>query len=111
MDKIANQRAKDLISDSDVTQKKLAKLFGVTEAMMSNYLTGKNDIPAWIVAKIAEYFHVTTDYLLGLTDVKEQQLVLSAGEKQIIEGFRTLSRDQRDLIAQNIRIMREQNQK
>ncbi len=107
----AGARTKILVTDRDIKQKKLAAKIGVSESKLSHYLNERYEMPTHIVIAVAEYFHVSTDYLLGLTDVAERQMVLSKGERQIIEGFRTLSKDQKELIAQNIRIMREQNQK
>ncbi len=107
----AGARAKTLITDSDITQKKLAKRFGVTEAMLSNYLSEKNEMPIRVVSQLAEYFHVTADYLLGLTDDPGPGIQLSEGEQALVEGYRSLTREQRELIFQNIRLMREQNRR
>jgi len=104
-------RAKILVTDGDVKQKKLAAAIGISEAKLSHYLNGRYDMPTRVVVSIARYFHVSTDYLLGLTDVPEVTIPLSQGERQLIEGFRALNRDQRELIEKNIAIMREQNQK
>ena len=37
-------RMKEWITDHDIKQKALAKEFHVTEAMMSHYMTGRNEI-------------------------------------------------------------------
>ena len=74
-------RAKDWITDHDITQKKLAKEFHITEAMFSNYLNGRNDMPIEILVKIAQYFHITTDYLVGLSDSPLPAIQLSRGER------------------------------
>ena len=104
-------RARALLTDHDIKQKNLAKFLNISEAKMSNYLNGKSDMPTRVVTGIAQYFHVTTDYLLGLTDYPELPVRLSAGERELVERLRTLSRDQKELIAQNIRLMQEQNQR
>ena len=104
-------RAKDWITDHDVTQKKLAKEFHITEAMFSNYLNGRNDIPVEILVKIAQYFEITTDYLVGLSDSPVPTINLTRAERDLIDGFRALSKNQKELIMQNIRLMCEQNQR
>ena len=58
---------------------------------------------------IADYFHVSTDYLLGLTDEPEPPMHISKEEKALVETYRSLSREQRELISQTIRLMGEQN--
>ena len=102
-------RAKMLVTDRDVTQKKLAKHIGITPAKMSNYLTEKNEMPCRVIVGIADYFHVSTDYLLGLTNEPEPPMHISKEEKALVETYRSLSREQRELISQTIRLMGEQN--
>ena len=68
-------------------------------------------LPAWLVQMCAEYFQVSTDYLYGLTENPQRDIDLSPAERELVLGFRTLSRDQRELILRNVAIMREQNEK
>ena len=104
-------RAKILVTDGDVKQKKLADLIGISESKLSHYLNERYEMPTHVVVSIAEYFHVSTDYLLGVTDIPEAQMPISQSERQLIENFRTLNREQRELIVKNILIMQEQNQR
>ena len=104
-------RAKNQIADSDIKQKKLAQEFHVSEAALSNYLTGRSDMPVDILVKIARYFDLSMDYLVGLSDEPHPPMTLNHSEQQIIRDLRALSPDQRDLILHNIRFMLEQNQK
>ena len=104
-------RAKMLVTDSDVKQKKLAESIGISEAKLSHYLNGRYEMPTHVVISIAKYFHVSTDYLLGLTDIPEVQKPISKTERQLIEDLRTLSWAQKELIVKNILIMQEQNQR
>lgn len=102
-------RIRDLIEDRDMTQRKIAKVVGITESTMSGYLTGKVRLPAWLVQACAEYFQVSTDYLYGLTNDPQQKIDLSPTERDLVLSFRTLTRDQRELIVRSVAIMREQN--
>ena len=104
-------RAKEWITDHDVKQKMLAKEFHVTEAMLSNYLTGRNEMPVEVLVKIAKHFDISMDYLVGLCDSPNVPMPVSESEQTLIAAYRTLSREQKELIAQNIRFMQEQNQK
>ena len=103
------KRIKDLIEERDTTQKLLAKEFDITESTMSGYLTGKVRMPAWLVLSFAQYFQVSTDYLYGLTDTPQRPMDLSPAERDLVLSFRTLTRDQRELIVRSVAIMREQN--
>lgn len=103
-------RAKEWITDHDVKQKNLAKEFSVTESMMSNYLTGRTEMPVEMLVKFARRFHLSTDYLLGLSDSAQRPMELSRTEEHLIEAYRTLNREQKELITQTIRFMQQQNQ-
>lgn len=63
------KRLKDLMS-IDTTQQQLAKFLNVTRQAVSLYLNGAVLPPVEKLVEIANYFMVTTDYLLGLTDEK-----------------------------------------
>ncbi|MBQ8173992.1 MAG: helix-turn-helix transcriptional regulator [Clostridia bacterium] len=62
------QRVKDLREDSDKTQKEVANDLGLWLNTYRNYETGKREIPLDIAIAIAKYYHVSVDYLAGLTD-------------------------------------------
>ena len=100
-------RAKMLVTDRDVTQKKLAQHIGITPAKLSNYLTEKNEMPCRVVVAIAQYFRVSTDYLLGLTDEPEPAR-LGREERRLLEGYWALTREQRELVQNTVRLMGEQ---
>ena len=104
-------RAKILVTDGDIKQKKLAAVIGISEAKLSHYLNERYEMPTHVVVSLAEYFHVSTDYLLGLTEIPEMPLRLSEEERQFIEHLRTLHPNQKELIFKNILIMLEQNQR
>ncbi|MGO5021647.1 helix-turn-helix domain-containing protein [Lawsonibacter sp. LCP25S3_G6] len=100
---------KEWITDHDILQKTLAKEFHVTEAMMSHYMTGRNEITVDILVQFAKRTGLSMDYLVGLTDLPYPPMELSEGERDMVRRFRTLSREQRELIVKNIAIMQEQN--
>ncbi len=64
------RRIRDLREDQDLLQKDMAQMLGCTQVSYSHYELGKRDIPTDILIKLAEFYHTSTDYLLGLTDVK-----------------------------------------
>lgn len=64
-----NERINDLIIERKTTQVKLAKAIGVSEATISRYVKGTTAIPCDVLLKIARYFQVTTDFLLGATNI------------------------------------------
>ena len=64
------QRIRDLREDADLTQKQIAGILGMSQTGYSKYETGENDIPTQVLIKLSQYYHVSVDYLLGISDVK-----------------------------------------
>ena len=64
------RRIRDLREDKDLTQKQVAQMLGMSQTGYSKYETGENDIPTSVLIKLADFYHTTTDYLLGRSDMK-----------------------------------------
>lgn len=64
-------RLKDLREDSDITQKTIAEYLNIKQNTYSQYENGQRQLPIEMLIKLAEYYKVSTDYLLRLTDVKK----------------------------------------
>lgn len=60
-------RIRDLREDKDLSQAELADLLNVSQTTYSRYETGKLDIPSQSLIKLAKFYNVSVDYLLGLT--------------------------------------------
>lgn len=104
-------RMKEWITDHDIRQKVLAKEFNVTESMLSHYMTGRNEITVDVLVKFARRCGLSLDYLVGLTDDPNPPYPVSDVERAMLEKFRGLSREQKELIHQNIQLMFQQNQR
>ena len=63
-------RIRDLREDRDLKQDDLAKLLNCTQACYSNYENGKREIPPGVLEKLADFYGVSVDYLLGRTNTK-----------------------------------------
>lgn len=48
--------------------KQLAALLKMSQTGYSKYETGENDVPTWVLIRLAELYRTSVDYLLGLTD-------------------------------------------
>ncbi len=64
------QRLKDLREDKDLKQKEVASVLGIDQRVYSNYETGKREIPTRFVVLLAEFYEVSTDYILGVANEK-----------------------------------------
>lgn len=65
------KRIKELRAQKNLTQKELAVLISLTPKMISFYELGQRIPPSDIIIKLAKIFAVSTDYLLGETNIKE----------------------------------------
>ncbi|MCR5777597.1 MAG: helix-turn-helix domain-containing protein [Lachnospiraceae bacterium] len=64
------KRIRDLREDSDYTQEYVATILGTSQTMYARYERGANELPIRHLVKLCELYHVSADYLLGLTDKK-----------------------------------------
>ena len=62
------QRIRDLREDQDLKQKDMANLLNCSQQVYSNYELGQRDIPTDVLIKLALYYNVSVDYILGLTN-------------------------------------------
>lgn len=65
------RRLRDLREDHDKSQKAIAEYLNMHRSVYRRYESGERETPAWVLDKLADYYHVSTDYLLGRTDRPE----------------------------------------
>lgn len=58
-------RLRDLRDDMDLRQIDVANATGIDQKTLSNYETGKTNPDSYALMKLADFFQVTVDYLLG----------------------------------------------
>jgi transcriptional regulator with XRE-family HTH domain len=75
-----NERIADLRTMSGLSQKELAESINIPASTLSRIEQGKiSNVSNDVLIKIAEFFNVSTDYLLGLTNVRfKKNIELSA---------------------------------
>ncbi|MDY3079705.1 MAG: helix-turn-helix transcriptional regulator [Oscillospiraceae bacterium] len=62
------RRLRDLREDNDLKQRQLAEVLHVSQTTYSRYESGAIDIPSDALIKLADFYGVSTDYLLGRSD-------------------------------------------
>ena len=60
-------RLRDLREDRDLPQRELAEYLGVHQTTYSDYELGRLNIPLRTLCRIADFYGVSTDYLLRRT--------------------------------------------
>lgn len=63
------KRVRDLREDKDLTQKDIASLLNMQLTVYQRYERGEREIPLWAAIKLADFYKVTLDYLVGRTDI------------------------------------------
>lgn len=62
------KRLRDLREEAGKTQQAVADYLNMQRSVYRRYEGGQREIPAWVVDRLADYYRVSTDYLLGRTD-------------------------------------------
>jgi len=62
------QRLRDLREDKDLRQEDVADFLGISQTVYSRYERGFQTIPVIHLLKLADFYHTSTDYLLGRTN-------------------------------------------
>ena len=73
-------RLRNLRKNISITQKDLASIFKISKGNISRYETGIREPDLELLIKIADFFKVSSDYLLGLTDVKNNNRLTYVNE-------------------------------
>ena len=65
---------RDLREDADKTQTQIAEVLGTSQTMYARYERGANELPIRHLLKLCHYYQVSSDYFLGLSDIKTTHL-------------------------------------
>lgn len=63
-------RLKELRKEKDLSQSKLAEIFNISQQAVSHYEKGLRDMDYKLIKDMSNFFDVSTDYLLGLSDIR-----------------------------------------
>lgn len=64
------KRIKELRIDSDISQKQISEFLNIAQRTYSHYENGDRNIPNELLCELANYYDVSTDYLLNRTNKK-----------------------------------------
>lgn len=87
------ERLKSLRTDRGISQIKLAKYFNYGSTAIANYESGRNEPSFDVLIKIADYFGVSVDYLLGREDKPMIYRNISLEEEDLLKDFRKLNKE------------------
>ncbi len=113
------QRIRDLREDCDLTQDALCQKLYMNKSTYTYYEQGKHSVPLDFAVTLADFYHVSLDYLAGRTNIKEilvnnknrKLTSLSPEELKLIGQFRTLNKRNRDRLEDFLEILEETQKK
>jgi len=59
-----------LREDNDLTQKQIAEYLMCDQSLYSKYERGEREIPLNLIIKLADYYNVSLDYIVGRSEEK-----------------------------------------
>lgn len=64
-------RIRDMREDNDLTQKQISEYLMCDQSLYSKYERGEREIPLNLLIKLADYYKVNLDYLVGRSSVSK----------------------------------------
>ena len=82
------------------TRESLANALGISKYTLRNYELGATEPGHTFLKQISDFFHVSIDYLMGLTNEQEilESLELNTSEKNIIKKYRDLDDHGKEIV-------------
>lgn len=106
-------RIKELRVKKHISQDGLGKQMGVSQQLISRIEIDVQTLPVDLLVKMATYFRVTTDYLLGMSEEKYNGNITAANVQlmeeycDLIYQFKALDKRDRELVLGLIEKMRD----
>lgn len=98
-----------LREESNMLQADLAKQLGLGRTTISNYENNYSYPDLETIIAISKIFHVSTDYLLGVSDVQQSASATTENEAKVLKYYNRLNSENRDYITgEMIKLYREQ---
>ena len=98
---------RELLEQHNMSQKEFAQILNITPAALGNYVHNTREPDYKILLRIAEYFDVSTDFLLNHRTISS----LSHDEEILLHIFRSLTPEQKEFYLEQGKIFIKQNHK
>lgn len=67
------KRIRDLREDADLTQKQVGEAINVPQRTYAYYESGQRMVPPQVLIRLADFYSVSVDYILGRTDKRNDK--------------------------------------
>lgn len=107
-------RLKFLREEKGLFQSDIAKILGVSIAAVGFYENEKRDMSPDTIIKLAEYFGVSTDYLLGKSDIRnpeETKINIDEAEVSFLTGVKGLNETNKMIIKNTLEALLAKQEK
>ncbi len=101
----------ELMKNNNIKQQQLSEAVGVSQGNVSDWKSGRSSPSIEVLPKIAEFFNVSTDYLLGLDDVLNRNTSLSDDIQELIDLYNSLPERKQGEVKGFIRALIEPSRK
>ncbi len=100
-------RLKDLLEEKNLTQKQLAFDLHIASSTVNGYLKEYREPDFGMLIRLVQYFDVTSDYLLGLSEEKKPApSSLDAAEARLIHLYRSLLPERQEMLIEQANFYR-----
>lgn len=99
-------RLKELRNELRLTTKELATMLDITDVTISRWENCKRDISTDYLVKLSNIYNVSIDYILCLTDVKENVQLLE-DEKQLLDNYRELDNKSKTIVQEQVNTLKK----
>lgn len=102
---------KELLELHGITQRQLAETLDLSPSTLGNYIQNTREPDYGTLIRIADYFHVTTDFLLNHSAERKSHDRENHREDLLLHIFRSLTAEQQDFYLEQGQIFLRQNRK
>lgn len=93
------KRLEQLLEERELTQRQVSNDLHIAATTLNGYVKGNREPDYGTLVRIAEYFEVSTDYLLGVTNIRKgSEQPLDVREGDLVGIYRSLQPEKQDLL-------------
>lgn len=101
-----SNKLRNLIEERNLTQKKVANDLNIAPSTMGGYVQGSSEPDFETLKRIAEYFNVSADYLLGVKSINCN----CSAEDELLRVFRSLTNEQQRIFIEQGKVFIRSNE-
>ncbi len=107
-----SDRLENLLEERNLTQKKLSTELHIAPSTLNGYLRKDREPDYGTLIKISEYFQVSTDFILGVTDIRNpypSRECHDVREEELLGTYRELKPQEQDYLIKQAHIYHHQD--